>query len=355
MSTNPFFSIVIPTFNRLEDLRFTLFCIMRQSFKDYEIIISDNCSTDKTKEFIKEIKDKRVRYYRNKENIGSIQNFKKALGYAKGEYIFFHGDDDFLIFESSLQDIFVKINKNKRGYIRVNYINQTPDKKIIFDFRATKSFMGDRCLAPNSSSEKILSFIFSSEASFITGLIFKNKISKKITIIDSDPLPWIAIMFYLTKQFGSYFISFPYIIGSWSEWKVKEEGYHPLYSLNRGRIPGENYFNFIKKHSREDFYKKFLHHRLLTSYVKYFPAIKVYLGNKKFKGFVVRIIKLNPDLRKSIIFWLYFIASYICPRFLGKKIIKIYFNMYVKMYEVTNKRIIKNLKKAKEDYSLFQG
>ncbi|HAN79146.1 MAG TPA: hypothetical protein DCQ31_15960 [Bacteroidales bacterium] len=97
MENLPLVSVGIPTYNRPEGLRRTLECITGQTYKNLEIIVSDNCSpdsnvTDVINEFTK--KDPRVRAYRQVENIGAAENFKFVLQKATGEYFMWAADDD---------------------------------------------------------------------------------------------------------------------------------------------------------------------------------------------------------------------------------------------------------------------
>ena len=93
MTKKPFFSIVIPTYNRAEKLQFALHCLLKQTFKDFEVIVSDNWSTDNTKDVVMHSGDKRIKYTRNiKPTIYSL-NLQNAINHAYGGYIFFHSDD----------------------------------------------------------------------------------------------------------------------------------------------------------------------------------------------------------------------------------------------------------------------
>jgi abequosyltransferase len=91
-------SICIPTYNRAEYLEITLNSIVSQKvFVEnhiVEIVVSDNCSTDNTKEvvdiFVKTFGNK-VRYYRNNENIKDA-NFEKVLSYGKGQFLKLNND-----------------------------------------------------------------------------------------------------------------------------------------------------------------------------------------------------------------------------------------------------------------------
>jgi len=59
----PFFSIVIPTYNRGNYLKLAIKSILRQNYDDYEIIITDNASTDNTKEVIYSFRNKKIKYF----------------------------------------------------------------------------------------------------------------------------------------------------------------------------------------------------------------------------------------------------------------------------------------------------
>ena len=90
-------SVGIPTYNRPDGLERTLKCITNQTYKNLEIVVSDNCSTDlHIQKLVKSIqeKDSRVHYFRQKENIGSFSNFKFVLEQSTGEYFMWAADDD---------------------------------------------------------------------------------------------------------------------------------------------------------------------------------------------------------------------------------------------------------------------
>lgn len=93
----PLVTIGIPTYNRPDSLAQTLNSLHGQSYKKLEIIISDNCSPGrKTRQVAKsfQVKDKRVVYFRQKENIGAVNNFIFTLEKAHGEFFMWLADDD---------------------------------------------------------------------------------------------------------------------------------------------------------------------------------------------------------------------------------------------------------------------
>jgi glycosyltransferase involved in cell wall biosynthesis len=97
LGESPLVSIGVPTFNRPKGLQKAISAILRQSYKNIEIIVSDNCSpTKETSEvvarFLKE--DSRVKYFTQPENQGILNNFYFVLRQAKGNYFMWAADDD---------------------------------------------------------------------------------------------------------------------------------------------------------------------------------------------------------------------------------------------------------------------
>jgi glycosyltransferase involved in cell wall biosynthesis len=94
---HPLVSIGIPTFNRAgRHLGTVIERALAQTYKNIEVIVSDNCSTDNTPDLVQSIKDPRLRYFRHKTNIGANNNFNFCLNQANGEYFLLFHDDDMI-------------------------------------------------------------------------------------------------------------------------------------------------------------------------------------------------------------------------------------------------------------------
>jgi len=96
VQTQTLVSIAMSTYNGERFLRKQLDSILSQTHKNLEIVISDDCSTDKTVKIIQEYqaKDARITLYQNKENIGFVKNFEKVISLCNGEYIALSDQDD---------------------------------------------------------------------------------------------------------------------------------------------------------------------------------------------------------------------------------------------------------------------
>lgn len=90
-------SIIIPTYNMAKFLEKAISSAINQTYKNIEIIVIDNCSTDETEILIQEFKDLRLKYVRNVKNLGATTNFNKGISLANGEFIKFLEADDILV------------------------------------------------------------------------------------------------------------------------------------------------------------------------------------------------------------------------------------------------------------------
>lgn len=92
----PTLSIGVPVHNEGSRLRPTLESLLAQDFSDFELIISDNASTDDTEAVCAEYvaRDPRVRYYRNEANQGAIANFNRVFELSRGKYFMWAGGHD---------------------------------------------------------------------------------------------------------------------------------------------------------------------------------------------------------------------------------------------------------------------
>lgn len=100
----PFFSVVIPTYNRAELLERAIISVLNQSFQDFEIIIIDNNSTDNTLDVVEAFRDPRIRLYKidNRGIIAISRNL--GMSKARGEWIALLDSDD-LWYSSRLETL----------------------------------------------------------------------------------------------------------------------------------------------------------------------------------------------------------------------------------------------------------
>jgi glycosyltransferase involved in cell wall biosynthesis len=96
MNEIPLITVGIPVFNGGKFLKRRFDSILNQTYKNLEVIISDNASTDNTSVLCEEFlhKEKNTHYYRQKKNIGALENFNYLIKNANGKYFVFAAVDD---------------------------------------------------------------------------------------------------------------------------------------------------------------------------------------------------------------------------------------------------------------------
>lgn len=106
-------SIGLPVYNGQNFLEKTLKCLISQSYKDLEIIISDNASTDQTGKICKKyaLLDNRIVYLRNKINKGASWNYNNVFYNSKGEYFKWAAHDD-LFSKKYIEECIDVLNRN---------------------------------------------------------------------------------------------------------------------------------------------------------------------------------------------------------------------------------------------------
>lgn len=96
MEETPLVSIGLPVYNGERYLRRALDCLLAQDYRCFELLISDNASTDQTRQICEEYsaRDARITLNVNKSNLGIIPNFQRVLDLARGKYFMWAAHDD---------------------------------------------------------------------------------------------------------------------------------------------------------------------------------------------------------------------------------------------------------------------
>jgi glycosyltransferase involved in cell wall biosynthesis len=132
---NPRLSIGVPVYNGAKFLRATLDSLLSQTFADFELIITDNCSTDSTQQICLEYaaRDPRVRYFRNDRNLGPAPNYNRCFELARGELFKWQAGDD-LVAPDFLEKCIAELDRNPQAvavYTATREIG--PDGEPLFD------------------------------------------------------------------------------------------------------------------------------------------------------------------------------------------------------------------------------
>ena len=125
----PFFSIVMATYNRAYCIENAINSVLKQNFKDWELIIVDDGSTDNTEEVVKKyLDDKRIKYIKLQKNSGV--NVARNRGYkeARGEWLFDLDSDNYLTDDGLIK----RYEEVKRvNFDMIKFLVKTPKGKVL--------------------------------------------------------------------------------------------------------------------------------------------------------------------------------------------------------------------------------
>ncbi len=118
MKSRPKLSICIPTYNRGSIIGETIESILNQLQDCVELIVSDNCSTDNTRDVIIKYQeqDSRIKYYRAQKNMGADWNYLRVIELAQGEYCWLLGSDD-LLTADAISNMLKHVKSNNDVYV----------------------------------------------------------------------------------------------------------------------------------------------------------------------------------------------------------------------------------------------
>lgn len=121
-------SIIVPIYNEEENLRKCIESLINQTYKELEIILINDGSTDKSKEIIESFKDKRIIAI-DKKNTGISDTRNKGIDKSTGDYIMFVDSDDYLEL-NCIERLIETAEKENSEIVMFNYYLETPSKRI---------------------------------------------------------------------------------------------------------------------------------------------------------------------------------------------------------------------------------
>ena len=170
--SKPLVSIGMPVYNGADFLHSAFESLLAQDYDNFELIISDNHSTDSTQEICLDYlaRDNRIRYHRNKTNVGAINNFNRVFELSQGEYFMWAAHDDLRepSYISSCLEI-LEMNSNVILCCSNTLLNEGGN------FRELKENFNTVGMSPNRRFRKI---IWNNSCSSIYGLIRSSALRK---------------------------------------------------------------------------------------------------------------------------------------------------------------------------------
>lgn len=227
-------SVIMPSYNSSKYIRNSINSVLQQTYKDLELIIVDDCSTDDTVDVIKSYDDDRIRFFQNKKNSGAAFSRNKALKEAKGKWIAFLDSDDIWVNE--------KLEK------QIKFMNDNNYHASYTDYRICENNKWESCIrtAPNKMTyAKIINYcyIFTSTVMYdaeVVGLIQIQDLKK-----NNDYAMWLHLFKktngYRLNELLSYYIKHSNSVSSGN--KLRLIKYH--YELFRKELKKNRFISCI--------------------------------------------------------------------------------------------------------------
>ena len=298
-------SIIIPTYNSAQYICEAIESVLNQTYKDFEIIVVDDGSTDNTKEVIKPYLNKIKYIYQQNSGPSAARN--RGIKEAKGEYIaFLDADDIWLPQKLELQIKFMEKEKEV-GLIFSDMILFNEKGIIKNSFLKEKLFFNKLSIKPLSSTEKVIyDNVFNAllQENFIptNTVIVKKECFNKVGFFDEtlfsveDRDMWLRIgLFY---DIG--FINFPLVLTRFHETNISANQELALKSRLKVMKKFLNYSNLpikSKKIIKQTINKIYFDLGYLYFTYEKFPLSRIYF--RKF-------LKENPFIFKP---WIYILLS----------------------------------------------
>lgn len=108
-------SVIIPTYNRESTIKASIESVLGQTYDNIEVIVVDDGSTDNTEKVVKSIKDKRLKYIKQKKNAGACMARNIGIEKATGTYISFQDSDD-IYYKNKLEKQFQNMQKENSDF-----------------------------------------------------------------------------------------------------------------------------------------------------------------------------------------------------------------------------------------------
>ncbi len=316
----PKISVVTPAYRRPDYLRELIESFLKQSYKNSELVISDDSSSDtRVQILVQEYTrlNSNIVYIKNEENLGFCKNLLKSIMNAHGDYILIMGDDDILVNENTLSTYVNIFETNKNiGYVYANQIQFTKDLRVDYIY---KHFDTDQLF---ETTEKALKKPWLLSC-FISGIGLRNYIDfEALYPKDNILFPQVELIGKILGEYQAYGIS-KYLIGARAHdqqlgfaavknQNIKDNEKHSVYELN---TVYKNVINYYKDELHKPFVveNSFVNEFFEQKHMTIFPSEKINTNNSAIIKVFYQAVKNNPNVLFNITFVTYFLVSLILP------------------------------------------
>lgn len=277
----PIFSVIIPTYNRTHLLPRAIASVVTQTFKDFELIIVDDASTQDVQAVINRFPDRRISYIRRKKNGGNAATRNLGIANAKGEFISFLDDDDEYLPEF-LEKTYIRLvsTTDEVGFAWCGYLLV----KLSIDNQ--ENVIGQELWQPKfqDRTDAYLSFLKSRKIGTGCGLTIRRSCFDKVGPFDEKLRKAVDTDFLIRLVRYFDFVVIP-------EFLIKIHQHSNLRVSKNSRAGADAYERIIKKH-----FTILREHPTLLAQLYYKVGWLHYHAHNKTaaRNFLLRALKIHP-------------------------------------------------------------
>jgi glycosyltransferase involved in cell wall biosynthesis len=312
---NPLISIVMPAYNCEQFIDISIQSILNQTYTNWELLIADDASKDKTKNIIDNYTDPRIKKFHNKSNLGYLKTCNKLFALTTGEYIAFQDADD--------------LSDPSRLEIQLNYLTEN-NLKICGTNLIGIDIEGNELYCSNypENHDLIVDSIFSSSYHFIpNSFLFHKSIYEEIggyndffDRIGAEDYYWTLLISEKFKISNIKFTLYYYrynqnsVTGDWSDNLKKMATAKILnFLINQRKIENSDYLETKKKELLNNKMDELLHPYYVDKSLFYRElSIKYFYENQKKRALSLacRALIKNPLKTENIKNLIYFLRKW---------------------------------------------
>jgi glycosyltransferase involved in cell wall biosynthesis len=300
----------MPVYNREQFIAEAFDSILKlKKPKNYEIVVVDGGSTDKTSAICRSYVKKypRIKYYRDKQNYGFLDGFKKCIRYATGEYIFFLPSDDILLIDDFTPLLKIMDRDKKIGVLGTNLRLFTTD---LVNYSKNQIFV-DKNVRYKAGYDALVNWLLHSSLASVGGTIFRtNQAQKYINKLGfANFFPMIHLAILILDHCDAYhynIISFAQRQTNQGNQLANKQYYsldvfHEIMSLIDLIPVDKKTIDKLKKQTIANLYPSLI-------------SVRCYANSKIFFSFLKFLLQNNIQIILEIRFWIYLTLSIIVPK-----------------------------------------
>ena len=267
----PKISVLMSCYNHDKFVGEAIESVLNQSFKDFELLIIDDNSTDKTFDIVNSFKDPRIKAFRNEKNFGMVFNANSLIKKSSGEYIaIINSDDSWLPEKLQKQLDFLENNENYGAcFTLANIVNESGQSIKNNIQESLKYLEFDRFGFLNYF------FSYNNPLCYPSALI-RKKVFDKTMLFNPAYIILLDIEMWIRICFAGF------------EIKILDENLTNFRILNNGgNLSGKNHKTIIRNSLElKEIYKSYQNIKNYDEFIKIFPEYeKIAIANKNLAGY----------------------------------------------------------------------